>query len=127
MFLARSRLVREVVINIMFQGEDAMIYVNQKQLDQVEYILEQSIRGHHILFEVDEIRTAFENANPAGSKEDDLVTEAEKHIENLILQPTLLSKRIYLENLSSDMYQYVVRTYFNIVENNIIEDMEFNH
>lgn len=100
-----------------------MVYVNQKQLDQVEYILEQSARGHHVLFEIDEIRRAFQPLDE-DDKED---AEAEKHIENLILQPTLLSKKVYLENLSPEMYDHVVRTYFSIVENNIFEGLEFQH
>ncbi len=115
-----------------------MIYVNQKQLDQVEYILQQSAQGHHILFENDEIRRVFETARltirtefePRPQRKLDgkgEPTEAEKHIENLILQPSIVSKKNYLENLTPEMFQDVVRTYFSIVENNIFEGMEFSH
>ena len=106
-----------------------MIYVNQKQLDQVEYIIEQSTRGHHVLFDTDVIRKAFRaralliEENPDDENGNDEVIE--KHIENLILQPTLISKRAYLENLKPDTFEKVVRTYFAIVENNIFEDMQF--
>lgn len=107
-----------------------MIYVNQKQLDQVEYLIEQSTRGHHVLFEVDTIRDIFRR-NLSRKFEPEDITEtapdeaAEKHIENLILQPTLISKRAYLENLSPDTFERVVRTYFSIVENNIFEGLKF--
>lgn len=107
-----------------------MIYVNQKQLDQVEYIIEQSTRGHHVLFDTDVIRRVFraramlaDETSSDDESENDEVTE--KHIENLILQPTLISKRAYLENLTPDTFEKVVRTYFAIVENNIFEDMQF--
>lgn len=98
-----------------------MIYVNQKQLDQVEYLIEQSCRGHHVLFDTDMIRQVFARAQQTESEEDG----TEKHIENLILQPTLVSKRAYLENLSPDTLVRVVRTYFSIVENNIFEAQKF--
>jgi hypothetical protein len=52
--------------------------------------------------------------------------DIEKHIENLILQPTLLSKRAYLENLNPDTLKRVVRTYFSIVENNLFESLKFS-
>lgn len=135
-----------------------MIYVNQKQLDQVEYILEQSAIGNHILFDVEDIRQVFNRitevktsatstgipvekdssksrakaTNKAADKSTGTIadkgpTEAEKHIENLILQPTILSKKTYLESLPPETYKEVIRTYFNIVENNIFEGMEFCH
>lgn len=116
-----------------------MIYVNQKQLDQVEYLIEQSSRGHHVLFDTDVIRRVFkngpvivaeaENEIEDGEDEDEdagEATESEKHIENLILQPTLVSKKAYLENLSPEVFERVVKTYFAIVENNIFEDMKFS-
>jgi hypothetical protein len=106
-----------------------MIYVNQKQLDQVEYLIEQSCRGHHVLFDAEIIRRVFaehffEEEEEEAEVEETIET-AEKHIENLILQPTIISKRAYLENLQPDVLRRVVRTYFSIVENNIFEAQKF--
>lgn len=110
-----------------------MIYVNQKQLDQVEYLIEQSCRGHHVLFDTDIIREAFARGfmsvkleEDEDKEEDEQAETTEKHIENLILQPTLVSKRAYLENLNIETRDRVVRTYFSIVENNIFEALEFS-
>lgn len=104
-----------------------MIYVNQKQLDQVEYLIEQSTRGHHILFDIESIRCAFRTVRSAvKSKKTAKAVSPEKHIENLILQPTLISKRAYLESLSRETYDRVVRTYFSIVENNIFESQKYS-
>ncbi len=105
-----------------------MIYVDQKQLDQVEYLIEQSAKGYHILFDNNTIRKAFKNSKdetnePTNKKEDN---ETEKHIENLILQPTLLAKRAYLEKLDSAIFDKVVRSYFSIVENNVSESMKYD-
>jgi hypothetical protein len=111
-----------------------MIYVNQKQLDQVEYLIEQSCRGHHVLFDAETIRSVFPEPamRPDVADESDTAEKSasgediEKHIENLILQPTLLSKRAYLENLNQDTLKRVVRTYFSIVENNLFESLKFS-
>ena len=104
-----------------------MIYVNQKQLSQVEYLIEQSARGHHVLFDIDIIRDAF-NAAEADQEDNEESDEAiEKHIETLILRPTLLAKRTYLENLDPRIFRRVVRTYFSIVENNIFETNKFDN
>ena len=109
-----------------------MIYVNQKQLDQVEYLIEQSCRGHHVLFDASMIRDAFFNTREDDEDENDAespdggATAAEKHIENLILQPTLVSKKAYLDNLNPDVRDRVVRTYFSIVENNLFESLKFS-
>lgn len=110
-----------------------MIYVNQKQLEQVEYLIEQSSRGYHILFDNDTLRKVFherkfsiENENDKETPEEKKEQEnVEKHIEKLILQPTLVSKKAYLENLKPEMFIKVVRTYFSIVENNIFESQKF--
>lgn len=102
-----------------------MVYVNERQLKQVEYLLEQSSRGYHVLFDVDTIRRAFKRPLRESKIEPQNKNAAEKHLENLILQPTLVSKRAYLENLSPDTFEQVVRTYFSIVENNIFHTLKY--
>jgi flagellar basal body-associated protein FliL len=107
-----------------------MIYIDEKQLNQVEYLIEQSMRGHHVLFDNEIIRKVFsleinEVKNPNHNEK--LEKEIEQHIENLILQPTLLLKRAYLEKLPKDIFVKVVRTYFAIVENNICEQQPQTH
>jgi hypothetical protein len=51
----------------------------------------------------------------------------EHHLERIILQPSLAAKRAYLEGLEEEIYHAVVRTYFNIVENNIQEKSQVSH
>lgn len=107
-----------------------MIYVSKSQYQQVEYLIGQSIQGNHVLFDSESLRKIFQH-NDKEKDRDPLNEEeahsVEQHIEKLILQPTLLQKRAYLERLDPKTYEYVVRTYFNIVENNIYEKMEVKH
>jgi hypothetical protein len=109
----------------------SVIYVSEKQLHQVEYLIDQSIQGNHILFDPEMVRRVFQKKG-AGPGDSSILNEeeaysVEHHIERLILQPTLIQKRAYLEKLDAKTYEWVVRTYFNIVENNIYEKLEVKH
>ena len=53
--------------------------------------------------------------------------QIEKHIEKIVELPTLLQKRAYLETLSKDTFDQVVKTYFNIVENSLFEKSKELH
>lgn len=103
-----------------------MIYVSEDQLEQVEYLIGQSIQGNHVLFDPDTIKRVF----TAFIGEDVCEKDAygvEHHIERMILQPTLSQKRAYLERLDRKTFELVVRTYFNIVENSLFEQCEVKH
>lgn len=101
-----------------------LIYVSKQQLDQVEYLIEQSKHGNHVLFDHKTIRKIFEKSVWISDED---AYSVEHHIERLILQPTLEEKKAYLEKLDSDTFSKVVRTYFNIVENNLYESREVTH
>jgi hypothetical protein len=108
------------------KGLDSMIYVSESQLNQIEYLIGQSIQGNHVLFDVDSVRRIFRNQG----HEVDATSESyavEHHIERMIEQPTLEQKRAYLEGLDSETFDLVVRTYFNIVENNLYENKGITH
>lgn len=103
-----------------------MIYVNQEQLDQVKYLLEQSAQGNHLLFDENTIRRI---APQLGRKEErsERLERAEKLLEQMILCPSISSKRNFLENLDSETYDDVARVYFNIVQNTAQENQGFSH
>lgn len=106
-----------------------MIYVSKTQLKQVEYLIQQSIQGNHVLFDTPTLRLIFKKLE-TGSGLSDWAEDAysvEHHIERLILLPTLEQKRAYLEKLDEGTFETVVRTYFNIIENNIYENSEMRH
>ena len=100
-----------------------MIYVSKRQLDQVEYLIHQSIQGNHVLFDRETIRSVLR------SKHEDAAEgiQIEPIIESLILEPTLERKRAFLEGLDKTTYERVIRTYFNIVENNLLESKKVLH
>lgn len=103
-----------------------MIYVSKQQLSQVEYLIGQSIQGNHVLFDSESLRQIFGKCE-WDSIEEEEAYEVEHHIERLILLPSLPEKKAYLEQLDVVTYEKVVRTYFNIVENNLYENSEVRH
>lgn len=103
-----------------------MIYVSRQQLKQVEYLISQSIQGNHVLFDADSVRRAFIEPN-VDVFDESLAYSVEPHIERLILLPTLEQKRAYLDGLDIRTREIVIRTYFNIVENNLYENLEERH
>lgn len=102
-----------------------MITVSQEQLDTVEYLLEQSAQGNHVLFGLDVVRKVF--ASPALSMTDSEAHEVEQHIEKIITLENLEKQKAYLEQLPEPMLHSVVKTYFNIVENNLFENGSTRH
>lgn len=101
-----------------------MIVVTPEQVRQVEYLLHQSRIGNHVLFEMEEIRRVFTEERPA---DESACYAVEPHIERLLSRPTLAEKRTYLETLDEPTRALVVKTYFNIVENNLFESQEMRH
>lgn len=103
-----------------------MIYVNQEQLDQVKYLLDQSALGNHILFDR---RTIQRIAVRIGTTEtrDERIEKAESLLEQMILRPTISDKKAFLETLDPSTHDDVARVYFNIVQNSAQEKQAFSH
>ncbi|HLB59589.1 MAG TPA: hypothetical protein VJL87_05860 [Bdellovibrionota bacterium] len=97
-----------------------MVYVEPVQLEQVEYLISQSVQGHHILFDVDEIKKVFKEDLSTAIPMDRL-EEAKQFLSELINQPSIKAKREYLERLPEDIRHLLIRTYFNILENSICQ------
>ena len=106
-----------------------MIYISKNQLNQVEYLIGQSVQGNHILFDLESVRHVFWSENgllTLGISDEEAYT-VEHHLEKLIMQPSLAEKRAYLEQLDPETFEKVVKTYFNIVENKIYETLRITH
>lgn len=102
-----------------------MITVSQEQLAAVEYLIKQSAQGNHVLFDLDTVRRVFTIKTQPMSEEQ--VKEVESHIERLISLETLERQKHYIENLPEDVLYRVIKTYFNIVENNLFENTRVRH
>jgi hypothetical protein len=102
-----------------------MITVSKAQLSQVEYLLQQSKFGNHVLFEPDTIRKVLlSQPKPLSEQE---AYAVEHHIEKLIALPDLSQQRAFLDQLPEAQLHRVIQTYFNIVENNLFETSQVRH
>lgn len=102
-----------------------MISVSQEQLVTVEYLMEQSAQGNHVLFTLDIVRQVF--ANPPVSMSPAEAGEIGLHIEKLITMEGLEKQKAYLEQLPASTLHSVIKTYFNIVENNLFKNGSVRH
>jgi hypothetical protein len=92
---------------------------SRQQQNQIQYLLQQSIQGHHVLFGTELVKRAFTPAARSLNQAEAEAYAAEPHLERLMAEPSLEGKRAYLESLEDELLVQVVRTYFNIVENTI--------
>lgn len=105
-----------------------MIQVSKHQLTQVEYLLEQSAQGNHMLFDTEELRRVFIAAEARRFQlSEQEAYEVEPYIERLLEEPTLERKRAFLEALDRPVFDRIVMTYFCIVENNLYDTCEARH
>lgn len=102
-----------------------MITINQDQLNTVEYLIQQSAQGNHILFDLDVVRHVF--SIKTSPMDEDEVKEIESHIEKLITLETFEKQKAYIEALPEETLYRVIKTYFNIVENNLFENGPIRH
>ncbi len=101
-----------------------MIYVSEDQLEQVQYLLEQSTLGNHVLFDLDTIRRIAPTLGQEARTEFEkgLLMSAEKLLEELILCPSIDAKMDFLQCLDPEVRDEVARVYLRIVENAAAED-----
>ncbi len=103
-----------------------MITVSQDQLNTVEYLIEQSAQGNHVLFELDLVRRVFTHPLQKPMDEKDAY-EVEHHIEKIIAMEGLDKQKAYVERLPEDTLYRVIKTYFNIVENSLFDSNQVRH
>ncbi len=102
-----------------------MITVSKEQLETVEYLLKQSAQGNHILFDAKVVRKVF--TLPTKPMTEEEAYEVEHHIEKVIALGNLPQQKAYIDLLPEEILHRVIKTYFNIVENNLFEASETRH
>lgn len=99
--------------------EAQIVYINDDQLDQVRYLLEQSASGNHLLFDNDTVKRVklTDDSELEPELKQIAEKEAEQIFEKLVTFPTIEAKRTFLARLDPKTYGDVVRVYLNIVLN----------
>ena len=97
-------------------------------LDEIETLLNQSIRGIHALFDNQTIAGILKN--PTEELDFFNFTNLDR-IQSLFSQfmecSTSADRKRFLQKLEPEDYEIIVRTYFHIVDNSVLANSTFRH
>ena len=90
-------------------------------MQEIQYIIQQSMNGYHVLFDNETIKRFCANSKT----DDDIFDEnqarrTERLVELFMSTPTINGRKQFFESLNDEEKSLLIRTYFHIVENNIM-------
>ena len=96
----------------------ATISIDEKNLEQIEKLLGQSLNGLHLLFENEKVAKVLSKP----TEELDFfnfenVDKIQKLFTGLINQESYFDKLCFIQELDDESYEMLLRTYFHIVDN----------
>lgn len=102
--------------------------VDEKNLEDLEFFLSQSLKGMHLLFDHSAIRDILKT--PTEDTEFfnmENMEQVQGLIVELMKKESLERKRAYLQSLKPESYEMVVRAYFHIIDNSISTSGSLKH
>lgn len=106
-----------------------MAGIEEKNLEQIEYLVHQSTQGFHYLFSNGDIVSALKKAEEEG--QDFFTFENRNKVQSLLLQiierHSFADKQDYLETLNREDYELVIQAYFHLVDNTILAKSSLKH
>jgi len=90
-------------------------------MQEIQYIIQQSVNGYHVLFDNETIKKFCNTAKT----DDDIFDEqrsrtTEKLVEMFMSTPTINGRKLFFQSLPDEEKSLLIRTYFHIVENNVL-------
>jgi hypothetical protein len=118
-----------------------MITVNGKQAKEIEYLIEQAIQGHHVLFDDSLLKTMLHARQvdreqpseqsrrmaPLENENTDEFRHHEKLLEQILILPSLVQKRAFLDRLKPQEQAGLLRLWLNVVENSLYQSTPVRH
>ena len=103
--------------------------LERKQIQEIEFLFEQSKKGLHILFSdtkklTDILSTPTQEKSLFDSKNRDKVQEL---FTGLVTQKSFKDKENYLNTLNAENFEILVRIYFHILDNTILKQDKTVH
>ena len=100
-------------------------------MDELEYILAQGTFGVHLLFENDQIKKVFskklDDLDIPENYSDEKVKNVEALMEEFISVPSISARKAFFNALTESEQDMIIRSYFNIIENNILSEGRLQH
>lgn len=104
------------------------VYLNEKQIDNLKMILNQSQIGIHLLFDNQFISEVFKEDF---SEEDFFTVEnlvhAQEDLIRLIKAKSIAEKKDFIDQLDREQKHRLVRAYFYIIENDLKQKQDHTH
>ena len=103
--------------------------IEKKQLKEIEFLFDQSMKGVHLLFD-DNKRLTDILKTPTLEKtffSSDNNQKIQSIFTGLVSKKSFKEKKLYLDRLSSESFEILVRTYFHIVDNTILTTNLMHH
>ena len=105
-----------------------MVEITDRDLHEIEFFLNQSTRGHHLLFDrnqvVEILKTPTEKID--FFKDINLV-QVQNLLQEFISVRSLQGKRRYLQSLDRKTFEILLRTYFHIVDSAVLAATDTVH
>ncbi|MBC6416011.1 MAG: hypothetical protein GDA46_06460 [Bdellovibrionales bacterium] len=103
--------------------------LEKKQIKEIEFLFKQSVQGIHFLFDdtkklSDILSTPTQEKSFFDSKN---MNKIQKLFSSLVSKKNLTEKQIYLSNLNPENFEILVRTYFHILENTVLNENKTIH
>jgi hypothetical protein len=109
-------------------SKEALKAQTDAQVDQIEYLLYQSTQGIHFIFDHSDVAKVLKTKAP---DEEPLTLEHMEKVQSLLSslldRQTMIEKKSYLESLSGDDYELLVRAYFKLVDKAILAHSTLRH
>lgn len=97
-------------------------------LEQMDNLILQSAKGIHLLFEKSEIIMALNDGNRHKDENDiEKLKKIQEVLYKFISLKRYSEKRDFLKSLEEDEHSLLIRAYFKIVENSMINKVKTRH
>jgi hypothetical protein len=97
-------------------------------LQEIEYLLYQSTQGFHFMFENTEIvRVLGQPTQDIDYLTADRMEKVQGLLSGILDRETFMEKRSYIERLSKEDHELLVRAYFQLVDNTILAHSDLRH
>ena len=105
-----------------------MLEIKQTDLNEIELLLNQSIKGYHFLFDHKKIaqilKTPTENIDFFNKANMQRIQEL---LAGLLSKKSFHQKQTYLNSLTHHNFELLVRTYFHIVDSTVMASLKNTH
>ncbi len=105
-----------------------MLEIKQKDLHEIELLLNQSAKGHHFLFDhkkvIPILKTPTENIDFFSKNN---IHKIQQLMTALLSKKSFQQKQCYLNSLDNRNFEIVVRTYFHIVDSAVLASVTRFH